>query len=106
MVELSFPSQIILLHRQRAHEDVGHSVTDRHHGQLRLYGVDHVGHGVGEVLESGAVHLVADDTDTEHLQDNFAVQIIWLAETFSNEENMKMGLNVTFFIVVTMMNYI
>ena len=68
MVELSFPSQIILLHRQRAHEDVGHSVTDRHHGQLRLYGVDHVGHGVGEVLESGAVHLVGHNTNTEYLQ--------------------------------------
>ena len=77
MVELSFPTHKTVLDRQWAKPDLRHRVTHRHHGQLRLDGVDHVGHGAGEVLEGGSVHLVGDDTHTEHLQEgNFALQII------------------------------
>ena len=101
MVEHSFPSHKTVLHRQWAEADFRHRVTDRHHGQLRLDGVDHVGHGAGEVLEGGPVDLVGDDTHTEHLQQgNFVLQIILMfVETFSTEENMEIGLNLTFFIV-------
>ena len=75
-VKLPLPFQIICLDRHWTKVDVDHGVTDRHHGQLSLHGVDHVGHGVGEILESGSVHLVRHNTNTEYLQITLTIILI------------------------------
>ena len=101
-VKLPLPSQVILLDGHRTKDNIAHRVADRHHGQLRLHGVDHVGHGLGEVLEGGSVDFVGHNTDTEYLQgDNVLMIVLLLNETFSIVENIKMGLNLkTLFILL------
>ena len=99
-MKLPLPSQVILLDRHWTKDDIGHGVTDRNHGQLSLHLVDHVGHGVGEIFKRGSVELVRHNTNAEYLQVTFTLYPCNnTAETFSSEENMKMGLNLAFFIL-------
>ena len=53
-------------HRSKADLLVGHR-ADGQHGQLRLDGVDHVGHRTGEILLSPAVDLVQNYRHAEYL---------------------------------------
>ena len=53
-------------HRSKADLLVGHR-ADGQHGQLRLDGVDHVGHRAGEILLSPAVDLVQNYRHAEYL---------------------------------------
>ena len=53
-------------HRSKADLRMGHR-ADGQHGQLRLDGVDHVGHRTGEILVSPAVDLVQNYRHAEYL---------------------------------------
>ena len=64
-VKLSFESEISVIYRHRPELDLLQLIADRHHRQLRLHGVDHVGHGVGEELFSSSVNLVTNHTEAE-----------------------------------------
>ena len=64
-IKLSLKSEISLIHRHRPESDLLQLIADRHHRQLRLHGVDHVGHGVGEELFSCSVNLVTNHTEAE-----------------------------------------
>ena len=48
--------------------------ADRQHGELRLEGVDHVGHGAGEVFLCTNVDLVDDHGHTEYLTGQTLIQ--------------------------------
>ena len=56
-VKLSFPSKLAGIGRHPPELDLLYHVADGDHGQLRLHGVDHVGHRVGEELIGSSVHL-------------------------------------------------